>query len=737
VSGLKSGSSSRVTSAVRMSARGLARSMFRTSTWLKQAIWAWPIAAALLLGTFGLFIRGSIESTIHQKLSSGLEVLLNAEVTAMRFWMQSQERAARSIAIDDSVVLNAASLAARMNQSGIDQFDAKQLELLQAPELKVLREKLTPFCQASGFDGWIIATSESVIVASDRNELLGITVPAVDQPFCNEALEGATVISPPRKSTVLLPDQKGESKVGLPTMFLWTSLTDDVGRRFAAVGLRIPPEKEFTRIASLAQVGDTGETYLVARNGELVSASRFDSQLREIGLLTEDQSSMLNLSVRDPGVDLTEGERSAISRSQQPLTVAAQNVLSGNSGLNMDGYRDYRGVMVVGAWHWLPEYQMGLILEQDRAEAYRPLFLLRNGFWSMFAVLGLSSVAIFVFMLMLRRQQRDAQKAALELRRLGQYTLEEKLGEGGMGVVYRGHHAMLHRPTAIKFLSADRTNDQTIARFEREVRLTARLSHPNTIAVYDYGRTPEGTFYYAMECLEGINLEDLVTKFGPQPEGRVIHILKQICGSLAEAHSIGLIHRDVKPANIYLTRRAGLYDFVKLLDFGLVKAVDGAKQVRLTQAGAMAGTPLYMAPEAISNPDSVDGRSDLYAVGAVGYFLLTGTTVFRGHNIMEILQSHANAVVERPSDRLGRKVSTQLEDLLLQCLEKDPDKRPSSAADVTEQLDLLSRSVSWSTRDAAARWSNDSLDTTVITSQQPATAALLGATVIGDRTTQT
>jgi hypothetical protein len=305
VSGMKSGTSSRVTSAVRLSARGLARSMFRTSTWLRQAIWAWPIVAALLLGTFGLFIRGGIEATIHQKLSSGLEVLLNAEATAMRFWMQSQERAARSIAIDEGVIANAASLAARINEPGTvqpatDQPGARQLELLQAAEMKSLREKLTPFCQASGFDGWIIAMSDTVIVASDRNELLGIAVPSVDQPFANQAIEGATVISPPRKSAVLLPDRDGELKVGIPTMFIWTPLSDEDGRRFAALGLRIPPEKEFTDIAGMAKVGETGETYLVARDGELVSGSRFDSQLRETGLLTEDQSSILNLSVRDP-----------------------------------------------------------------------------------------------------------------------------------------------------------------------------------------------------------------------------------------------------------------------------------------------------------------------------------------------------------------------------------------------------------------------------------------------------
>src|SRR5262249_50068255 len=153
-------------------------------------------------------------------------------------------------------------------------------------------------------------------------------------------------------------------------------------------------------------------------------------------------------------------------------------------------------------------------------------------------------------------------------RQLGQYTLEEKIGAGGMGSVYRAKHAFLRRPTAVKLLDTANVNDDSLPRFEREVQLTSSLSHPNTIAVFDYGKTPDGTFYYAMEYLEGINLEDLVKQYGALPEARIVPILRQICGSLAEAHAIGLIHRDIKPANILLTARAGLTDFVKVLDFG-------------------------------------------------------------------------------------------------------------------------------------------------------------------------
>ena len=182
-----------------------------------------------------------------------------------------------------------------------------------------------------------------------------------------------------------------------------------------------------------------------------------------------------------------------------------------------------------------------------------------------------------------------------------------------MGTVYRGHHAMLRRQSAIKLLNVDRVNETSINRFEQEVQITCNLNNPHTIAIYDYGRTPEGVFYYAMEYLDGINLQDLVDRFGPQPDGRVAKILEQLCSSLFEAHSMGLVHRDIKPANVMLNRRGGVPDFVKLLDFGLVRAVDEAKRNKYQEG--MAGTPLYMSPESIQTPDSVDARSDLYAVG--------------------------------------------------------------------------------------------------------------------------
>jgi serine/threonine-protein kinase len=296
-------------------------------------------------------------------------------------------------------------------------------------------------------------------------------------------------------------------------------------------------------------------------------------------------------------------------------------------------------------------------------------------------------------------QVRDAQH-------LGRYTLGTKIGEGGMGEVYRAEHAMLRRPTAIKLLLPGKVSASALERFEREVQLTSRLSHPNTIAIYDYGRTPDGIFYYAMEYLDGLSLESLLASDGVQPPGRVVHILLQAAGALAEAHGIGLIHRDIKPANIMLCERGGMPDVVKVLDFGLVKNLDaGDGDVALTNTNALTGTPLYLAPESITRPDKIDARIDIYALGAVGYFLITGTPPFTGHNVVEIAGHHLHTTPLSPSARLGRAVPPKLDALLVACLAKDPEARPRDAHALLVALLECETESPWSGSDARAWWS--------------------------------
>jgi len=266
-----------------------------------------------------------------------------------------------------------------------------------------------------------------------------------------------------------------------------------------------------------------------------------------------------------------------------------------------------------------------------------------------------------------------------EALRFGQYVLERKIGEGAMGVVYRATHAMLRRPAAIKLLLKDRASEADLVRFEREVQLTSCLAHPNTISIFDYGRTAEGVFYYVMEYLDGLDLQSLVDQYGPVEPARVIHMLAQISGALAEAHALGLIHRDIKPANIVLTERPDESDVVKVVDFGLVKNFLG-NLAESAASDAITGTPLYMAPESIAQPDTIDGRSDLYAVGAVAYFLLTGQHVFEAATVFEVCSKHMLEVPVPPSERLGKPLPADLEAIVLACLAKDRNDRPASAA---------------------------------------------------------
>jgi eukaryotic-like serine/threonine-protein kinase len=319
-------------------------------------------------------------------------------------------------------------------------------------------------------------------------------------------------------------------------------------------------------------------------------------------------------------------------------------------------------VIAVSAYLYL-----GLPADPDKP----PPLLLTIGIviWSLVALVSTAAIAGIIYGL------QERVRAAMKL---GQYTLLEKIGEGGMGAVYRARHALLRRPTAVKVLASEKAGPAMIVRFEREVQLTSEIAHPNIVSVYDFGRSPDGDFYYAMEFLEGVDLQRLVELDGPQPAARVAHILGRVAEGLAEAHSVDLIHRDVKPANIVLCRHARRPDQVKVVDFGLVKQINSADPA-VSSENAITGTPLYMAPEALTSPGEIDTRSDLYSLGAVGYFLLTGEPVFVGKTVLEVCAQTLHEPVVPPSKRAHLTLPPKLEALVMACLAKSKSGRPDSA----------------------------------------------------------
>ena len=296
-------------------------------------------------------------------------------------------------------------------------------------------------------------------------------------------------------------------------------------------------------------------------------------------------------------------------------------------------------------------------------------------------------------------------------REMGSYQLGDLLGKGGMGEVYRATHRMLARPAAIKLIRPETIHDGNalgralaVKRFRREAEAAANLLSPHTVELYDFGVTPDETLYFVMELLDGMTLDTLVREYGAVPANRAIYILRQVCASLQEAHAAGLVHRDIKPANIHIGRLGLSHDFVKELDFGLVKSVGLAPRDRslATEIGLTPGTPDYMAPEMILG-EEIDRRADLYAVGCVAYYLLTGTSCFESSNLVQVIARHLNDLPVPPSQRAGRSVPPALEQLVLACLAKRPDQRPQSAAELSHLLAAI-EVAPWSEEQAAEWW---------------------------------
>jgi hypothetical protein len=646
-------------------APSLTSTSFRQRTALRFWLGLTAIGAAIIV--LGVVALGIVNREIRHLTAGSLTAALDTAANGARDWLQERQELTHALATRPAF---SSAVAAAI--SG-DHEQARKAVLMT----EAVKESLEIATWA------VVDASGTIVLAPDAGQK-GHRLPAAVLANLERTLSGTPTLTLPQPEALL-----GS------TVPCFVTLAQIPGTIPAALLVATDCRRDFAALFANNRPGESGETYAFDDQGRFLSESRFIDTLSTSILPAGATSAILALDMRD-----ATGSPPGTPRKALPLTRAAAMAISGNNGLDLDGYRDYRGVEVVGGWRWLPEPRMGIAVKLDRAEAYRALLHLTILFAVLLVLTLIGGVAVALAMRKNANLARRARHAERQVEELGQYQLERKLGEGGMGAVYIATHRLMRRQTAVKVISGT-VDAESLGRFEREVQACCRLNHPNTIAIYDYGRTVEGTFFYAMEYLSGMDLETLVTRHGPVPPARVIHLLLQACGSLAEAHRAQLLHRDIKPANLFLTERGGLQDFLKVLDFGLVKTLEKGSQ-QLSKADIISGTPTYMAPETISQQPNLDGRVDLYALGLVGYFLLTTRLPFVKESTVDLLMAHLKEAPAKPSTHVA--VPADLEQVILSCLAKNPADRPRDAEALAMALMACADAGRWTQVEARAWW---------------------------------
>lgn len=656
------------------------------------------LIAAACLSLLGWVTHYEVRQATQNVLSEGFHTILEADATALEIWLENEKATLRSWASEWRLRKLAADLV-RLAASNPDSRET----LLTASELAELRWMLEA---ASNEDdlGFAVVDRSGLLVATHRDETVGQQLTPTGMTILTRIFRGEAVVTRPYR----LQDLLSNINVALdtPIMAVGVPIRDTNDRIIASLVRRLRPEKDFTRILAVARPGTSGDTYAFDEHGTMLTETRHLQQLKTIGLLPASAgSSILQVQLRDPGTNLTTRPAKETLLTTRPLTTLVAQATAEQEGLRviLDPYRDYRGIPVVGAYLWLSDYGFGIATEVSAEEAFVLLRPVRSSFLVLLTALLIFTLLLIASSYFAQRLRREMR----QIRRLGQYNLERKIGAGAMGQVYLAQHALLRRPTAVKLIQASDVASQDLLRFEREAQLTSQLTHPNTIEIYDYGRTQDGILYYVMEYLPGLSLARLIEMEGAIAPARVIYILRQVCGSLAEAHDVGLVHRDIKPSNIMLSIRGGLADFTKVLDFGLVKDLRNPEQPDMTALNQLPGTPAYMAPERLKNPAQLDARCDIYSVGAMAFKLLTGRPLFRGRSAIEIAFHIVRTPPRTPSTCVKQSIPAPLDQLIIRCLAKDPKERPASAAEMIDVFDTITDAGHWGQAEAKAWWARN------------------------------
>ncbi|WP_197452410.1 serine/threonine-protein kinase [Rosistilla carotiformis] len=572
-------------------------------------------------------------------------------------------------------------------------------QLLDSPLPDRLRDRAaTLFGDEVQYALW---NPQGVTLASsqaDRGDI-GKHMPPESMIELGRALNGTVQIQFPTATSAGTSDSDSESSARM-----WISFPIDASGASPKAVLRVRDPnwlRYFQAFFEKQNVGTSADTFCIDRNANMLMRSRYQNRWAELGIIDTSDGSNRFVRVVDPGGNLANGYHSERPRQMLPLTEAAARVTVGEDGSNIEGYRDIHGEWVVGAWRWIPELELGIISEMAFGDAYAFSRKMRYGLAAMLLLpLGLTALPWFGIGLFGPRQFSTDSK----MQQVGAYELLEKIGEGGMGYVYRARHSLLKRASAVKILRPDRLTMVDVGRFDREVKLAAQLTSPHTIRILDYGRTDDGLIYFAMEYLDGLTLSTVILRSGSLPTSRVLHFLIQLCKSIEEAHTAGLIHRDIKPENIIITRRGNEPDWLILFDFGLAKSVAPNSREFRTRETIWAGTPMFMSPERVRTPAAVDPRMDVYAIGAVGYFMLTGRPPFTTAN-PEMIFEQVLGVMPLPPSQAGATISVPaLDAIVMRCLAKSPDDRPDNAAQLRARLEELAAKHPWTAEEANAWW---------------------------------
>lgn len=665
------------------------------------------LGLCVLLAVASVWMYVGVERSLRELRGQGLPALLEAKTKSLEVFIAERRADGERWARDPQTAAMTADLARLARARSLEEHCASE-------EVAQWQVRMSAMMRAESAAAVNAVDRKGLIIASTLPEICGAAAqPRLVAPQLAQVFDGRTQFIRPFATDPRLVAARpflGTRRLA----WVETPVRDGGGNVVAALGIASFVDRDFESILGAARPGETGEAYAFDETGTLMSEVRDVRGLHRAGMLPEGaKGAAFGLQLRDPGLELDASATPAGSVSEWPLTRAVTEALNAAAatsrntplqGVLLDPYRNYRGAEVIGAWRWLPDERMGIVAEIGVDEAYAPLRYVRATVGIVLALLvATAGWAAWTTLALARATAKPATG-----RRIGAYRLESELAEGGMSTVHLARHALLKRPTAVKIMKRHMATDELAARFEREVRLVSELSHPNTIEIYDYGQTPDGLLYYAMEYVPGITLDALVTEAGGLPLGRVCYIVLQVCDALAEVHRRGMVHRDIKPQNVMLCERGGVGDFVKLIDFGIVKRIEPVAadfpdaQRALTRQVRLLGTPAYMAPERVGAPSGVDPRADVYGVGALVYFLATARPPFDGETEADILRDVLAAPAPRLRDALA-DVPPALDELVARCLAKKAEMRPSSIAEVASVLASLDIPA-WTREDARAWW---------------------------------